>query len=138
VPQLGSASSWQKLAADDGYELPIAANESEIKSAAEEIQQEFGSPPPPSGTKHDGIGTLLGAVGERPVDLLFANAGRGLGNVLDQDLEEAQAVIDLKVTSAVWPIHAVASRMRTRNVGRILITGSIADFRFVPSDLQRR
>jgi short-subunit dehydrogenase len=48
-------------------------------------------------------------------------------------------VIGLNITSTARLIHAVASRMRTRNAGRILITGSIVGFlpRFVPGDLQR-
>ncbi len=121
-----------RLAAKDGYELLIASNDSEINGAAEELEQEFAvavTPCQADLSRREGIDALLDAIGSRPVDLLFANAGRGLGKAfLDQDLDEAQTVIDLNVTSTVRLIHAVGNRMRQRNAGRILITGSIAGF----------
>lgn len=121
-----------KCAAQDGYELLIAANESEIEGAAQEIAREHGVTVRPLQfdlAAPGGVDQLMAAIGSRPVALLFANAGRGLGEgFLDQDLEEAQKVIDLNVTSTVRLIHAVGRQMRNVNEGRILITGSIAGF----------
>jgi short-subunit dehydrogenase len=63
------------------------------------------------------------------VDALFANAGRGLGKgFLDQDVAEWRRVIDTNVTGTVYLIHKIGRDMRTRDSGRILITGSIAGF----------
>jgi short-subunit dehydrogenase len=121
-----------RCAARDGYELLIAANESEIGGAAQEISNEFGVTATPlyvDLSAPGGVDSLLAAIGDRPVALLFANAGRGLGEgFLDQDLEEAQNVIDLNVTSTIRLIHPVGRQMRNVNEGRILITGSIAGF----------
>ena len=121
-----------KCAAQDGYELLIAANESEINGAADEISREYGvavSPLQVDLAAREGVDQLVAVIGSRPVALLFANAGRGLGEgFLDQDLEEAQKVIDLNVTSTIRLIHAVGRQMRNVNEGRILITGSIAGF----------
>ena len=121
-----------RCAAQDGYELLIVANESEINGAADEISREHGvavSPLQVDLAARDGVDQLVAVIGSRPVALLFANAGRGLGEgFLDQDLEEAQKVIDLNVTSTIRLIHAVGRQMRNANEGRILITGSIAGF----------
>lgn len=121
-----------KLAAENGYNLLIAADESDINGAAEDIRSEHGvevTPLQVDLARRDGIDQLIAAIGDRPVQLLFANAGRGLGKAfLDQDLDEVQEVIDLNVTSTVRLIHAIANDMLRRNAGRILITGSIAGF----------
>lgn len=121
-----------KLAAEDGYELLIVADEADIKGAAEEIQEQHGivtTPLQADLASPDGLDALLAAIGDRPVDLLFANAGRGLGKAfLEQDLGEVQEVIDLNITSTVRLIHSIGNSMLKRNSGRILITGSIAGF----------
>ena len=63
----------------------------------------------------------------RPVDLLLANAGRGLGHgFLDQNLDEAMKVIHTNIDGTVRLIYEVAGDMRNRRRGKILITGSIA------------
>lgn len=63
----------------------------------------------------------------RPVDLLFANAGRGLGKgFLDQDWHDIQRVIDTNVTGTVYLLHRFVNDMRRQGWGRVLITGSIA------------
>jgi short-subunit dehydrogenase len=66
---------------------------------------------------------------DQPVDILLANAGRGLGKgFLDQDLAEAQRVIDTNITGTVGLVYMIGKDMRARGEGRILITGSIAGF----------
>ncbi len=120
-----------KLAAEDGYDLLIVSNEDEIEGAAQELAAAAVKVEPLQAdlSRPEGLDKLLKVIGDRPVDLLFANAGRGLGKAfLDQDLDELQEVIDLNVTSTVRLIHAVANQMVRRNSGRILITGSIAGF----------
>ena len=61
------------------------------------------------------------------MDLLFANAGHGLGRAfLDQDSADWRHVIDTNVTGTLLLIQPIARRMAERGEGRILITGSIA------------
>jgi uncharacterized protein len=117
----------------EGCDVLIAADEAEIDRAASELRAEGG------GGKVDavqadlstteGVDKLCNAVKGRPVDILMANAGRGLGRAfLDQDFEKVRKVIDTNITGTVYLIHRVGGDMRRRNAGRILITGSIAGF----------
>jgi short-subunit dehydrogenase len=126
-----------RCCAADGYDLLICADEARIEEAAGELRRDgatveaviadLGTP--------EGVDRLIAAIGDRPVDALLANAGRGLGNAfLDQDLARAQEVIDVNVSGTVALIHRVGRRMRQRNAGRILITGSIAGF--IPGSFQ--
>jgi len=121
-----------RCAAQDGCNLLVVADEKDIEGAAQEIQSEYAVTVTPLQidlAAPRGVDKLLVAIGGRNVELLFANAGRGLGEgFLDQDLDEVQRVIDLNVTSTVRLIHAVGNQMRRSNRGRILITGSIAGF----------
>lgn len=117
--------------ADDGYALVVCADEMEIELAAEKLRRRGTTVEAviaDLGTE-DGVEKLCAAIGDRPVDLLLANAGRGLGHAfLDQDFEEAKDVIDVNVTGTVSLIHKLGRRMRERGSGRILITGSVAAF----------
>ncbi|MBB4659607.1 SDR family NAD(P)-dependent oxidoreductase [Parvularcula dongshanensis] len=118
-----------KLCAADGYELLIVANEAEIEHAADSLRGQgvtVTAVQTDLGTEH-GLDQLWMAIGGRPVDLLLANAGQGLGGAfLDQDFQKAKDVIDLNVTGTTSLLHKVGRQMRDRNKGRILITGSIA------------
>jgi short-subunit dehydrogenase len=120
-----------KCCAKAGFDLLIAADEPAIKAAVEELEQ--------LGTSVDavqadlsttaGVDQLIEVTGGRPVDALLANAGRGLGHAfLDQQWYQIRRVLDTNVTGTLYLIHEIGSRMRTRNQGRILITGSIAGF----------
>lgn len=76
----------------------------------------------------EGVDKLYEAVG-RPVDALFANAGRGLGRAfLEQDWSEIRRVIDTNVTGTVYLVQKFARDMKQRGKGKILFTGSIAGF----------
>jgi uncharacterized protein len=116
------------LAAEHGFDLLIAADEAEIDQAADRLRQ--------SGVHVrtvradlatvNGVDELLQAA-DRPVDVLFANAGRGLGrDFLDQDFNEWRHVVDTNITGTLRLVQQVGLAMRTRGAGRILITGSIA------------
>jgi uncharacterized protein len=126
-----------KRCAKEGYDLLIAADEPEIEQAAmslrdagaevEAIQADLATT--------DGVDRLYATVKGRQVDLLLANAGRGLGHgFLDQDFEKARRVIDTNITGTVYLLHKVENDMRRRNSGKILITGSIAGF--IPGSFQ--
>ena len=76
-----------------------------------------------------GVDRFYRAVNGRPVDILCANAGRGLGHAfLDQDFVQAKHVVETNITGTIYLIHHVGNQMRRQGQGRILITGSIAGF----------
>lgn len=122
-----------KLAATNGHDLVIAADESEIHAAADRLRISGGSVTPVEAdlATVDGVDALLAEVKSlgRPIDFLFANAGRGLGGAfLDQEAEDWRRVVDTNITGTVYLIQKIAGGMRDRNSGKILITGSIAGF----------
>jgi short-subunit dehydrogenase len=122
-----------KIAAQEGYDLLICADEPEINDAAAELRG--------TGVKveavsadlatTEGVAVLVEFIRNNPgqIELLMANAGRGLGKAfLDQDLGQIFRVIDTNITGTMELIHAVGHMMREQRRGRILITGSIAGF----------
>src|SRR5689334_24051911 len=120
-----------KECAANGYDLLIAADSTELEEAAEKLRA-FGVNVQTVETDlatPEGVEELYEATNGRPVDILMANAGHGLGHgFLDQDFDEARHVIDTNVTGTVYLIHKIGRDMRARGAGRILFTGSIAGF----------
>ncbi|MGO4526476.1 SDR family NAD(P)-dependent oxidoreductase [Microvirga sp. 2MCAF35] len=120
-----------KLCAQNGYDLLIAADQTAIHDAAKDFQAlgvKVGAVEADLATL-EGVDKLYAAVKGRPVDALLANAGHGLGHAfLDQDFSEARHVIDTNITGTLYLIQKIARDMRSRNEGKILITGSIAGF----------
>jgi short-subunit dehydrogenase len=117
--------------ANHGYDLIVAADEARIENAAEALRLTG------VGVRAvetdlatmEGVDRLRDAAGDRPVDLLLANAGRGLGDdFLDQDFAEARRVVDTNIIGTLYLVWRVGSDMRSRGEGRILITGSIGNF----------
>jgi short-subunit dehydrogenase len=117
-----------RLAAADGYDLIVAADTPLVDAAAElraagaqvqSVECDLSS--------FDGVDRLLAAAGGREIDLLFANAGHGLGRAfLEQEPAEWRHVIDTNITGTVYLLQKVLRHMVARNAGRVLITGSIA------------
>ena len=117
-----------KLAARDGYDLLVVADEPLVDASAalkdygvevHSVEADLAS--------EEGVARLLEAAGGRPVDVLVANAGHGLGRAfLDQDPADWRHVIDTNITGTLLLIQPVAKQMVARNEGRILITGSVA------------
>ncbi|MER8696212.1 SDR family NAD(P)-dependent oxidoreductase [Mesorhizobium opportunistum] len=127
----GIGKELAKLCAKDGYSLIIAADEPAIQQAAEAL------------ASHDvtveaieadlatveGADQLISRIGDRDIDLLFLNAGRGLGEgFVDQDWKKVRRIIDTNITGTVYLAHELGARMARRGRGRILFTGSIAGF----------
>jgi uncharacterized protein len=112
-----------KLAAQDGYDLLLAADTSftDVPNGAETIEVDLST--------FDGVDRLLDAAGGRQIDLLCANAGHGLGHAfLDQEPSEWRHVIDTNVTGTAYLLQKVLQRMVARNAGKVLVTGSIAGY----------
>lgn len=120
-----------KECAENGYDLLIAADSTELEAAAEKLRS-LGVNVQTVETDLatiEGVDDLYEAADGRQVDVLMANAGHGLGHeFLDQDFEEARHVIDTNVTGTVYLVHKIGRDMRARGSGRILFTGSIAGF----------
>lgn len=120
-----------KQCIEHGYDLIIASDTEEIQEAAavlrglggtvEAVQADLAT--------RIGIDQLYTTVARqgRPVDVLMANAGRGLGEAfVDQDFADIQRVIDTNVFGTTYLLHRFLRDMRNRNEGKVLITGSIA------------
>lgn len=122
-----------KCAAQDGYDLAIAADEAQVQEAAMKLR-EFGvnvEAMQVDLSTQDGVRRFVAGISAlgRPVDLLMANVGRGLGNdFLDEDVHEAQRVVDTNISGTLALVHDIGNRMQARGQGRILFTGSIAGF----------
>jgi short-subunit dehydrogenase len=123
-----------KIAAADGFDLLIVADEPEIDAAARQLQRpdiEVRSLIADLATL-EGVDNLLEATGGRPIDVLCANAGRGLGHgFLDQRVEDWRRVIDTNITGTLYLLQRVLNDMAARATGgerpgRVLVTGSIA------------
>jgi uncharacterized protein len=121
-----------KECANHGYDLIVAADEPRIEQTAAELRHQTGVAVRAIEVDlatMEGIDRLLDAAEGRPIDLLLANAGRGLGgDFLDQDFAEARRVVDTNITGTLYLIWRVGGDMRLRGEGRILITGSMAGF----------
>ena len=117
-----------KLAAQDGYDLVVAADTPFVEAGpalreygvqVQEIEADLST--------RQGVDQLLSLVGDRPVDVLVANAGHGLGHgFLDQSPDEWMGIVNTNITGTLLLIQPVVQRMVERGQGRLLITGSIA------------
>ena len=125
------------LAAKDGYDIIVAADEALIESAAKDFEQ-FGTQVQSVETDLstiDGVDRLLAAANGRQIDLLCANAGRGLGHAfLDQSVADWRKVIDTNIVGTIYLLQKVLPAMVARNEGKVLVTGSIAGY--IPGSFQ--
>lgn len=119
------------IAAEEGYDLLVVADEPLIDAAAADFRRhgvEVRSVEADLSTT-EGVDELLRAAAGRQIDVLCANAGRGLGRAfIEQDVEDWRRVIDTNVTGTVYLLQKVLQQMVVRNGGRILVTGSIAGY----------
>jgi len=120
-----------KCCASNGFDLIIAADEPEINIAARDVEALGARVTAVQAdlATIEGVDKLYAAAAGRPIQVLMANAGRGLGKgFLDQDFQQVRHVVDTNVTGTIYLIQLVGRDMRRRGEGRILITGSIAGF----------
>lgn len=117
--------------AEHGYDLLIAADESRVDAAAEQLRAFGGQVQAIEAdlATTEGVDALCAATQGRQVDALLANAGHGLGHAfLDQDFPAVRHVVDTNITGTIYLIQKIGRGMRTRGTGRILITGSVAGY----------
>jgi uncharacterized protein len=119
------------IAAEEGYDLLVVANEAFIDAAANDLRlhgTHVQSVEADLSTT-DGVDRLLATTGGRPIDVLCANAGAGHGNAfLDQSFDQIRLTIDTNVTGTLYLLHKVMTDMVARGEGKILVTGSIAGY----------
>jgi short-subunit dehydrogenase len=125
------------LAAQNGYDLLVVADEPLIDAAAEDLKQ-FGTnveSVEADLSSVEGVDRLLAAAGARQIDLLCANAGRGLGHgFLDQEVADWRRVVDTNITGTLYLLQKVLKQMVARDEGKVLVTGSIAGY--IPGSFQ--
>lgn len=119
-----------RIAAEDGYDLIVAADEPLVDAAAglknlgvnvQSVEADLAT--------DQGVAQLLNVAGNRPVDVLVANAGRGHGGAfVDQDPKRWKHTIGTNVIGTLLLIQPVLRQMLERAEGRILVTGSIAGY----------
>jgi short-subunit dehydrogenase len=120
-----------RLCVNDGHDVVIAADEPAIHEVSRLLATGGAQilPVECDLSTTQGVEQLqMAIVGTgREVDLLLANAGRGLGHgFLDQDIAAALKVVHTNIDGTIQLIQIVGRAMRARRQGRILITGSIA------------
>lgn len=120
-----------RVAAKDGYDLIVVADEPLIDAAAADFKQhgvEVRSVEADL-SSFEGVERLLAATDGRPIDVLCANAGIGTGGAfLDQEPASWRHSIDTNITGTVYLLQKVLAAMVARGEGRILVTGSIAGY----------
>jgi short-subunit dehydrogenase len=125
------------LAAKDGYDILVVADEPLVEAAAADFKQ-FGTDVQSMEadlSTFEGVDRLLAAAGGRQIDLLCANAGRGLGHgFLDQSVADWRKVVDTNVVGTLYLLHKTLPAMVARDEGKVLVVGSIAGF--IPGSFQ--
>lgn len=119
------------IAARDGYDLLIAADEPLIDAAAQDLDRHGVNVQSIEAdlSTFQGVDRLLAATNSQPIDVLCANAGVGTGGAfLDQDVQKWRRSIDTNVTGTVYLLQKVLRDMVARNQGKVLVTGSIAGY----------
>ena len=126
----GIGREFARIAATDGYDLIVAANEPLIDATRglEQFGVDVRSVEVDLSTQQ-GVDRLLDAAGDRPIDVLVANAGRGHGGAFaEQPPESWKHTIGTNVVGTLMLVQPVLQRMLARGEGRILVTGSIAGY----------
>ena len=119
------------LAAQDGYDMLVVADEPLINDAARDFEQ-FGTTVQAVEadlSTIEGVDKLLAAANGRRIDVLCANAGRGLGHgFLDQKVEDWRHVVETNITGTAYLLQRVLPDMVARNDGKVMVVGSVAGY----------
>ena len=117
-----------KCAAQNGFDLIVAADTPFVEAGpafdeydvtVQSIEADLSS--------RQGVHQLLDLIASRPVDVLVANAGHGLGHgFLDQATDEWMHVLNTNITGTLLLIQPIVKKRVERGDGKVLITGSVA------------
>ncbi|MBL0923000.1 MAG: SDR family NAD(P)-dependent oxidoreductase [Sphingomonadaceae bacterium] len=119
------------IAAQEGYDLLVVADEGLINAAAEDFRLHGTSVTALEAdlSTMEGVDELLSHVEGRQVDILCANAGVGHGGAfLDTDPDDWCHSVDTNITGTVYLLQQVLKGMTARGHGKVLVTGSIAGY----------
>lgn len=119
------------IAAEEGYDLIVVADEELIHASAADFARHGTSVIPVEAdlSTTDGVDALLSHVEARQIDILCANAGTGTGGAfLDQTTDQWMHAIDTNITGTLYLLQNVVRDMIARQSGRVLVTGSIAGY----------
>ena len=119
------------IAAEQGYDLIVVADEPLIDAAAADFRRHGVTVTSVEAdlSTIEGVDRLLQATAGRRVDVLCANAGISRGEpFLEQEVAVWRHTIDTNVTGTLYLIQRVLREMVTLRQGKILVTGSIAGF----------
>lgn len=119
------------IAAREGYDLIVVADEKLIDAAARDFEQ-FGTEVQSIEadlSTIDGVDRVLAAANGRQIDLVCANAGISKGGpFLDESVADWRHSVDTNVIGTVYLLQKVLRDMVARNSGKVLVTGSIVGY----------
>lgn len=127
----GIGLEFATIAAAEGYDLVVAANESLIDEVAAELRDDGAAVEAVNAdlATTEGIDALLAATSGRKIDILIANAGTGKGGAfLKQERDDWQHIIATNITGTLDLLQRVLRDMIAVDEGRILVTGSIVGY----------
>ncbi|MBX9814264.1 MAG: oxidoreductase [Proteobacteria bacterium SG_bin5] len=119
-----------RCAAEDGYDLIIAANEPMNEALAELSREGVEVTPVVCDlATFEGVDELLAACGDRVPDMVCANAGNAMGGAfLDVDVGDWTYAVNTNITGTLYLLQNVLRPMVKRQRGQVLVTGSIAGY----------
>ncbi len=126
----GIGLALARLAARDGYDLIIAADE-DMDHVTRELQGTGCAVHAVVGdlAQVENVDRLWSALAGRRVDVVCANAGTGTGGAfVDQPCEQWRHAVDTNITGTLYLLQKALTDMTARNDGRVLVTGSIAGY----------
>jgi uncharacterized protein len=119
------------IAAEEGYDLLVAANEELINAAAADFGRRDIEVMPVEAdlSTRGGVDEMLHQLNGRQIDVLCANAGVGTGGAfLQQDFSNWEHSVNTNITGTIYLLQEVLKQMVQRGEGKVLVTGSIAGY----------
>jgi short-subunit dehydrogenase len=119
------------IAAEEGYDLLVAANEELINAAAADFGQHDVDVTPVEAdlSSRAGVDQMLRQLNGRQIDVLCANAGVGTGGAfLEQEFGNWEHSVNTNITGTIYLLQEVLKQMVQRGEGKVLVTGSIAGY----------
>lgn len=119
------------IAAEQGYDLLVVADEPLINAAAADFRRHGVTVESVEAdlSTFEGVDRLLAAANGRRVDVLCANAGWSKGGAfIDLDPVDWRHAIDTNVTGTLYLLQNILRDMTAQGAGRVLVTGSIVGY----------